>query len=112
VLPAASVKTKLPVHWAPAVYIIVPGWIVAEAAGAHAARGLRAVRAPAAVAGWSPTTAVATAAATRPSIRAGLGVGIEDRDRERVMSCGTSCARRRRGDGARLPQDQRPVRPG
>ena len=28
-------NTKLPVHWAPSVYIIVPGWIFAESAGAQ-----------------------------------------------------------------------------
>ena len=28
-------KTKFAVHWAPSVYIIVPGWIFAVAAGAH-----------------------------------------------------------------------------
>ena len=35
VAPALSVKTKFAVHWAPSVYIIVPGWIFAVAAGAH-----------------------------------------------------------------------------
>jgi hypothetical protein len=81
------------------VYIIVPGWIVAELAGAQAALGLSvdAERACAAAAGWTLTTAVATAAAARianaararcatdvtgrvmrmdpPAIRCRLGVG-------------------------------------
>jgi hypothetical protein len=47
------------------VYIIVPGWMVADAAGAHAERGLSAEPEPAAAAGWALTTAVATAAAAR-----------------------------------------------
>src|SRR4051794_1677188 len=31
-----SLKTKLAVHWAPCVNVWMPGWTVAEAAGAHA----------------------------------------------------------------------------
>ncbi len=87
-MPAASVNTKLPVHWAPAVYIIVPGWICAVEAGAQAA----------AAADGGLVIAVASAAAASTANAADTRHANEETDR--VMRMGPPEVRHRRGAGA------------
>ena len=66
-------KTKLAVHWAPWVYIIVPGWILAVAAGAHCG----AACAGAVVTAAAPSSALATTATTATARRSmGWFIGL------------------------------------